>query len=226
MKKIAIILARQGSKGIPKKNLALAGGISLLARTITAAKESGIFDLIVTSTDGEDIAQEAQRFGSAVVMRPAELASDQATSISGVLHVLDNLRLEQGLACLLQPTSPLRTAQHIKEAYALFTKQNQGSVIAATECEHHPYKYLVEKNHVYVPAHELRDLESPRQRLPKAYRPNGAIYFNLIEDLMRTRRFFVDPINLYIMNAQDSIDVDKPEDLVRVNQLLSKESIR
>lgn len=223
MNTIAMILARQNSKGIPLKNLQKVGGTSLLARTIESALDSQIFGKVVVSTDGDAIIQEAKKYPQVEIMvRPKYLANDTATSISGVLHALEMLRITQGTLCLLQPTSPLRTAEHIKQAYQLFQQQSwQGSVISACVCEHHPYKcLLVNQNNTYQPVHLLADLESPRQQLPKAFRPNGAIYFNDIETLQQQQSFFHTPITLYEMNEQDSIDIDRPEDLIYANQMM------
>lgn len=219
---IAIILARQNSKGIPLKNLQPVGGISLLGRAILSAQNSGIFDKIVVSTDGDLIADEAKKYDDVIIIkRPDELANDTATSISGVIHALNELGVDSGVCCLLQPTSPLRTAQHIQDAYELFKNLGlQGSVISACLTEHHPYKSLILENGQYEAVRLLADLESPRQQLPKAYRPNGAIYFNDIEQLKANQRFFNEPIALYEMNEQDSIDIDSQIDLVRANQYL------
>lgn len=219
---IAIILARQNSKGIPLKNLQKVGGVSLLGRAILSAKNSSIFDKIVVSTDGELIADEAKKYDYVIVIkRPNELATDTATSISGVIHALDELAINNGICCLLQPTSPLRTAEHIIDAYELFKNQQfTGSIISACLIEHHPYKSLILENGQYKEVRLLADLESPRQQLPKAYRPNGAIYFNDIQQLKSSQRFFNEPIALYEMNEQDSIDIDNQADLVRANQYL------
>lgn len=222
MNNIAIILARQGSKSIPLKNLIPLNGKSLLARTILAARDSKIFNHIIVSTDGELIAQEAKSYGATVITRPANLATDTASSISGVLHVLNTLQRTNGICCLLQPTSPLRTYQHIQEAYSLFIQQQSGSVISATECHHHPYKTLIMHETQYIPTHQLSDLESPRQTLPKAYQPNGAIYFNHIEELLQHKRFFIEPLHLYLMNQEDSIDIDKPSDIHIAEQLIQR----
>lgn len=221
MNTIAIILARQNSKGVPLKNLAQVGGVSLLGRAIEAAQLSQIFSHIVVSTDGDLIAQEAEKYSNVIlVKRPDDLANDTATSILGVIHALNELNLNEGIVCLLQPTSPLRTAEHIQQAYQQFQLQNfQGSVISACVVEHHPYKCLV-LDDVYQPVHLLEDLESPRQKLPKAFRPNGAIYFNDIQTIQQQQRFFNAPVALYEMNEQDSIDIDRPSDLVYANQLL------
>ncbi|AIL33064.1 acylneuraminate cytidylyltransferase family protein [Basilea psittacipulmonis] len=220
--KIAIILARSGSKGIPKKNLTKIKEHSLLGYAILSALGSEVFDRVIVSTDGQEIAQEAQKYGAEVIMRPVDLASDNASSISGVVHALDNLNIEKGTVCLLQATSPLRTAKHIQEAYKMWSIQNQGCVVSACESEHHPYKFLIETNNEYLPIHDLRDLESPRQKLSKAYRPNGAIYFNRIEEIMEKQRFFISPINLYIMSEEDSVDIDTMNDIQRAEQILEK----
>ncbi|MDO4222707.1 MAG: NTP transferase domain-containing protein [Acinetobacter sp.] len=218
--RIAIILARQNSKGIPLKNLQTVGGISLLGRAILAAKDSGVFSQIVVSTDGDAIAHEAKSYGVSVIHRPDELANDTATSIAGVLHALDELHIQDGICCLLQPTSPLRTGQHIREAYELFLQQNGGCVIAACASEQHPYKVLLQTEQGFMPVHELSDLERPRQQLPKAFTPNGAIYFNHIARLIAEPRFFHDPICLYEMSERDSVDIDRVQDLELANALV------
>lgn len=223
---VAVILARQNSKGVPLKNLATVGGISLLGRAILAAEKSGVFSHIVVSTDGDLIATEAQKYDVVtLVRRPEHLANDTATSISGVLHALEVLNIHTGSVCLLQPTSPLRTEKHIIEAYELFLKQQkQGCVVAACIVEHHPYKCLIQnedKSHQAV--HDLADLESPRQKLPKAFRPNGAIYFNDIASLEKENTFFNEPITLYPMDTNESVDIDTPQDLVYANQLIEKD---
>lgn len=225
MTTIAVILARQNSKGIALKNLQKVGGVSLLGRAIVAASHSQIFDKIVVSTDSDAIATEAKKYaGVTVIDRPDELASDTASSISGVLHALEVLQIEQGAVCLLQPTSPLRTAYHIQAAFEQFCQQGRvGSVIAACEAEHHPFKCLTyDEQGKLTAVRYLNDLESPRQQLPKSYRPNGAIYFNDIVALQQNQRFFNEPVGLYLMNKNDSIDIDTPQDLAKANQLLEK----
>lgn len=218
---IAIILARQNSKGIPLKNLQTVGGISLLGRAILSAQNSGIFNKIVVSTDGDMIADEAKKYGVIIIKRPDELANDTATSIGGVIHALNELNIDNGICCLLQPTSPLRTDKHIVDAYELFSNQNlKGSIVSACITEHHPYKSLILEKGQYQAVRLLADLESPRQQLPRAYRPNGAIYFNDIQQLKENQRFFNEPIALYEMNEIDSIDIDNQADLERANRYI------
>ncbi|NLK66993.1 MAG: NTP transferase domain-containing protein [Campylobacteraceae bacterium] len=222
MKVIAVILARAGSKGIKNKNLSEVGGVSLLARAILAAKNSGIFSEIIVSTDGENIALEAQKYGAKVVYRPLSLASDSATSIDAMLHALEELSLKDGIAVLLQPTSPLRNETHIKEAFLKFKQNKIGSLISVKKSTHHPFKSIVLDGGEFRAVRELKDLESPRQLLPLSYDPNGAIYINFIEDLFKYRRFFIEPIDIYEMDQENSIDIDSLEDLQKANLVLEK----
>ena len=222
MKKVAIILARGGSKGIKDKNLSKVGKFSLLARVILAAQKSEIFDEIVVSTDALNLKNEALKFGAKVIDRPSDLASDKATSIMAMIHAIDCLNLKDGIAVLLQPTSPLRDSFHIKEAFNKFEKSKKGSLISVKKAAHHPYKNLIFKNGKFEPVNELKDLESPRQILPFAYEPNGAIYINFISDLLKFKRFFIEPIDIYEMDEKSSIDIDSPQDLEMAN-LFAKE---
>ena len=221
---IALILARQNSKGIPLKNLRKIKNKSLLAYAIEAAKKSLCFDRVIVSTDGSMIHDEAIKYGAEVILRPNALATDTASSISGIVHALETINLTDGTVTLLQPTSPLRTEIHIQKAFKLYNRQRVGSVISVALCEHHPYKTLLqhdENNQTYIPCHNLESLEMPRQQLPKAYRPNGAIYINDIAQLLKQKKFFIEPIQLYIMNSTDSTDIDSESDLQQAEQLLS-----
>ncbi|MDO4433337.1 MAG: NTP transferase domain-containing protein [Alysiella sp.] len=218
----AIITARANSKGIPRKNLQTVGGISLLAHTILAAQQSGVFQRIIVSTDGEELAQHALQYQAEVIIRPDELASDNARSIDAVCHALQQADIQTGTATLLQPTSPLRRAHHIQAAFQLYDPVAKGSVVSACIAEHHPYKILLAENGSYRAVRQTDDLESPRQALPDAYRPNGAIYINDTAKLLQYRRFFLDPVQLYLMNETDSLDIDNAADLERANHLLKQ----
>lgn len=216
----AIILARQNSKGIIGKNLRAVGGYSLVARAILAAQAARLFDRIIVSTDGTAIADEARRYGAEVVMRPEALATDRADSLSALLHALAVQHIDTGSVVLLQPTSPLRTAEHICAAMALFDAQGRiGAVIAACPAEHHPYKVLIQnENGGYEPVRQLVDLSAARQSLPAAFRPNGAVYINDIAQLKAAQTFFAEPVQLYLMDEKDSVDIDVESDLVLAEQ--------
>lgn len=221
---IAVILARRHSKGLSLKNLRQVGGLSLVGRAVSAAVESACFDRIIVSSDGADILEEAAKYGAETLMRPSELSDDHASSISGVIHVLEALAAESGSVTLLQPTSPLRNANHICEAFTLFRQfGDQGAVVSVCEAEHHPLKMLLlSETGQYYPVGSWPDLEQARQQLPKAYRPNGAVYINDIETLLQNRHFFAQPLHFYPMSAEDSVDIDVEADLQRAERILQQ----
>ena len=218
---IAIILARQGSKGIPLKNLAQINGKTLLAYTIEAALNSGCFERVFVSTDGELIAEEARKYQDVeIIWRPEELSSDSAGSIGGVLHVCESTGILCGTATLLQATSPFRTAKDIQLAFQLYNSNTKGSVVSACEIDQHPQKCLVqtEKGH-YIPFSCFEDMGLPRQALSSVFRPNGAIYINDIQNLFKYQGFFVEPIQLYLMDKIHSLDIDVKDDLLFAEKL-------
>lgn len=214
---VAIITARGGSKGLPRKNVLDLAGKPLIAHTIQAALESKIFDKVVVTTDDTEIKEVSLQYGAEVIERPEYLATDSASSLDVIVHALEALK-ENGKNqythfVLLQPTSPLRTATHIKEAWNKYLKEDANSLVSVMEVEHPPQKMLLEKNGEITPLTKWEDLTKPRQSLPKAYLPNGAIYINKIEDFLKSKNIFEEPLSIYLMNQECSIDIDTANDL-------------
>jgi N-acylneuraminate cytidylyltransferase len=220
MNRIAIVTARGGSKGVPRKNMRLVGGESLVARSVNSAKASKIFDIVVVSTDDDEIAAEAERCGAFVIARPEVLASDGAKSIDAIAHALDELKISDGLCCLLQPTSPLRTGQDIVAAHNYLISNDFDSVVSVCECEHHPYKALIFEDGEYSPVLGKDGLELPRQQLKKAYRINGAVYLNKVDILLKERTFFGGSVGFFSMPSSRSIDIDSEMDIAIVEVIL------
>jgi N-acylneuraminate cytidylyltransferase len=214
---VAVIPARGGSKSIEMKNLATVGGVSLLERSIRAASTSVQVSRIIVSTDHQEIATAAGSLGAEVVDRPVDLAEDWARSIDAVLHVIETEQLADGaVIVMLQPTSPFTTGSHIDDAVGMLTS---GSVVSVTATDHHPYKSCVVVEGTLKPVAGIADLEAPRQMLPVAVRPNGAIYVARAGMLREHRRFFVDPVVPFTMSAAASVDIDTPDDLARANRI-------
>jgi CMP-N-acetylneuraminic acid synthetase len=218
---VAIIPARGGSKGLPRKNLSEVAGRSLLARAIDVARESAVFDRIFVTTDSDEISDAAVLAGVGVIRRPPELSSDAALTIDAVQHAILEIEargLDVGTIVLLQPTSPLRETRHVNEAVLLYRSCNAGSVISVTEAEHHPNKMFIGgSNDSILPLFSVADLAAPRQTLPRVLRQNGAIYVVGRDELIRNGSFYVEPAYGYLMDRDSSLDVDDARDLEIAN---------
>lgn len=210
---LAVIPARGGSKGLPGKNIKLLNGKPLIAYTIEAALESGIFDKVIVSTDDNEIAEVARKYGAELpFMRPKELSGDEVSSDDVILHALNFFR-EKGqvfnYVCKLQPTSPLRTANHIRGAYDMMRDRNANYIVSVCECEHSPLwagvldadlkleNFIKEENKIAC-----------RQSLDIYYRLNGAIYLGKVESFMQEKNFLGKGSIAYIMKQEESIDID------------------
>jgi CMP-N,N'-diacetyllegionaminic acid synthase len=216
---IGLITARGGSKGIPHKNIKVLAGKPLIAWTIEAAVQSQQLDRVVVSTDDEEIAHVASEWGAQVpFIRPAELARDDSSHISVVIHAIEwlksNEHFEPAYLMLLQPTSPLRTAQDIDTAIELAMTRNAVAVVGVCEAKHHPSlcKRVLDDGTLgdLVPSNLAYDR---RQDLPHVYAVNGAIYVNQRQSLLRDRTFFPAGTYPYVMPAERSLDIDTPWDL-------------
>ena len=233
MKKIlGIITARGGSKGIPGKNIKELAGKPLIAYTIKAAKESGVFDRVILSTDDEKIAEVARLHGCEVpFMRPAELAKDDTPTMPVIRHALDwlkvNEKYEPEAVMILQPTSPLRRDFHIREAVGLFIKSGADSVLGVSEMPVHfsPHRAMVvdEKGGLKLfNGNPVRKRIVPRQALPTTYWNNTSIYLlktHFIFDEAEPN-FFGEHVQPYIMNSKYAVDIDEPEDWAEAETIL------
>lgn len=212
MKNIAIIPARSGSKGLKDKNIKLLNGKPLMAYTIEAALKSEQFDDVMVSTDSEKYAEIAKSFGAKVpFLRSAETSTDKASSWDTVAEVLGRYA-ENGQTfetlCLLQPTSPFRTAEDIKKAYKLYNSKASFAVISVCEAEHSPLwcGHLPESGEFLNFINQ--DAMKQRQAGGKFYRLNGAIYIVNCEKFKTDRYFYQSGSFAYIMPQERSIDID------------------
>ena len=227
MKNIAIIPARSGSKGLPDKNIRMVNGKPLMAYTIEAALESGCFDTVHVSTDSERYAEIARQYGADVpFLRSEALAGDTSSTWTVVSEVLE--RYASIGHCfdtfmILQPTSPLRTAQNIREAFNVFKDKNATSVISVCEAEHSPLKYKIIPESGSLEQFSDRQSDRPRQQIDTYYLINGAIYLvKITGGVSFSSDVYAENSFAYFMNRLDSIDIDDEQDLIMAEFLLSK----
>jgi CMP-N-acetylneuraminic acid synthetase len=228
MKILVIIPARGDSKGFPSKNLYSLAGKPLIAFTIeNALKVSGI-EKVICSTDDKKIAHTASSFGCEVPFtRPAELAKDRAKLTDVVLHALDWFE-ERGedydVVITLQCTSPLRTSKHIEKALDQFKERKLNSLISVCEFEHPIYwAYDLLESNKLNPVFDVEKANSQRQSLPKAYRPNGAIFINDTRVFRKCNGFYNADTAAFVMDIKDSIDIDDKNDITLAEFLISKQ---
>ncbi|MEK7507165.1 MAG: acylneuraminate cytidylyltransferase family protein [Patescibacteria group bacterium] len=224
---LAIIPARGGSKGIPKKNIVPVGGRPLIAWTIEAAKKSKYINKIVVSSDSDEILNVAKKWGAYPLKRPAELATDTAPPEPIVFHVLDHLKKKgnyiPNILVYLQPTSPLRTRDDIDSAFNSFFKSKATAVISVYELDKKYLKaFITDKNGFLKGAVNNKYPFMNRQQLPSVYMPNGAIYIITRKEFMKTGQLFSNKTAPHVMTAEKSFDLDTLEDLKKLRRILKK----
>jgi CMP-N,N'-diacetyllegionaminic acid synthase len=223
---VGLITARGGSKGIPRKNVKLLAGKPLIAWTIEAALLSPRLSRVIVSTEDDEIARVARQWGAAVpFMRPPELAQDDSPHLLVVEHALqwlekhDNARPDYVM--LLQPTSPLRTAEDIEAVLQVAEARSARAIVSVCKMDRHPYlaKRILEDGTLadFVPS-DIAYLR--RQALPPVYALNGAIYLNRRESLLTDRTFVPQGTYGYIMPPERSLDIDSLWDFHLIELIL------
>lgn len=210
---IAIIPARSGSKGLKDKNIKLFNGNPLLAYSIQAAQESGIFDEIFVSTDSELYADISRKFGASVpFLRSNELSSDTASSwdvVKDVLARYEELGKIFEYVVLLQPTSPLRTSQDIQDAFSLLIEKDANAVVSVCEVDHSPlWCNTLPEDGSLVNFISKDIVTKSRQKLQTYYRINGAIYVVKTDYLFKVDSIYDSGCYAYRMDKRKSIDID------------------
>lgn len=207
---MAFIPARGGSKRLPRKNVLPLAGKPLINWSIEAGKKSQYIDRVFVSTDDKEIADVAWQLDVELPeLRPAELASDTAKTEDVLLYSLEKFAPDVDVVVLLQPTSPLRTAEHIDEALELFMEQEAFSVVSVTPCEHPPlWSNTLPKDN------SMGDFIRPEalsrsQDISQYYRLSGAIY---IFDVKKLREYneirYTSETYAYVMDNDVSFDID------------------
>ncbi|MFB5142350.1 acylneuraminate cytidylyltransferase family protein [Vibrio diabolicus] len=209
-KVIAVIPARGGSKRLPGKNIRQLGDKPLIAWSIEAAKTSKYIDRVIISTDCEDIANIAQRYGGDVpFLRPQELSGDTAGSNGVILHALEHIDESFDYVVLLQPTSPLRKAEDIDILLESFDEKTEG-VVSVCPCEHSPLWANTLPDDMTMGNFFPESVIGKRsQDLPDYYRLNGSIYAFKVDSFVENNGiFYSDKVKAYNMPVERSVDID------------------
>ena len=224
---LGIVPARGGSKGVPGKNMRSLAGRTLLDYTATAARESGVIDRVILSTDSEDIAAAGRRAGLEVpFMRPAELAQDETPMLPVVTHALDTLSASNwtpDVVVLLQPTSPLRRAAHIRDAVRMLCETGADSVVSVVQVPQHlsPDYVMRLDGGVLRPFLPDGSRVARRQDARPAYVRDGTVYAFRRTTLERFGTIYGDDCRPLILDADESLSIDSPADWAAAERVLA-----
>lgn len=222
---LAIIPARSGSKGLKDKNIKLFCGKPLMAWTIEAAIQSECFSTVIVSTDSKVYADIAKEYGAEVpFLRSNDNSSDKASTWDTAREVIkeyQNIGKKFDYICVLQPTSPLRNAEDIKQAFALLEDKNANSVVSVCELEHSISICNTLNEDLSLNGFYDSNKSGRRQDSKIYYRLNGAIYIQKTVDLINKENLYGENSFAYIMNKKSSLDIDDNIDFIEAEAVAS-----
>jgi len=225
---MAIVPARGGSKGVPDKNLRVLAGRTLLDRTADAARRSGVIDRVILSTDAEAIAAAGRAAGLEVpFMRPSEIAQDDTPMLPVVRHAIDEVARggwDPDLIVLLQPTSPLRRPEHIRDAVGLLRSSGADSVVTVVEIpKHHSPDYVMRiDGGLLTPFLPEGARVTRRQDARTAYSRDGTVYAFRRRTLERFGSIYGENCRPLIIDPKDSLSIDSPADWSAAERVLTE----
>jgi CMP-N,N'-diacetyllegionaminic acid synthase len=227
----AVIPARGGSKGILRKNMRSLAGKPLITYTIDAAQASQLLGRVVVSTEDREIADLAAERSCEVLHRPNELAQDETPMVPVIRHAINTLaetdNYEPEITLILQPTAPLRRAEHIDAALRLLLDSNAGSVVSVCPVPGHfnpEWQFLISPQGLLqtYSGQMLSEIRTRRQELPITYSRNGAIYAFRTQRFLHTGSLYVEPCMPYVMKNEDSVNLDSKADFWLAEHYLRK----
>ena len=229
MKILGIIPARGGSKGIPKKNIKLLGGIPLLEYTAKSALASKFLSSVILSSDDSEIIEVAKNLGIEVpFIRPENLSQDDTPSLSVIKHALEFFETKNEFfdaICLLQVTSPFRQENLIDRSIQKFESEDLDSLISVrevpTDFNPHWIFELDTKDHLKIATGDEKII-SRRQDLPKAFHRDGAIYITRTDVILKQNSLYGSSIG-YIESKNDLyVNIDTPDDWLTAEEIAKK----
>jgi CMP-N,N'-diacetyllegionaminic acid synthase len=223
---IALIPARGGSKGLPGKNTRPLLGKPLIAWTIEQAKACKFIDRIVVTTDDRDIAKTSEQYNAEVpFLRPAELATDQASTIDTVLHALSFFEKEGNFydsLILLEPTSPLRDVSDIENGLReLYSNNEAESIVGVSKVVSAHPSFLLKTKNGFIRSY--LDTEFPsmrRQEITDFFFPEGSFYAAYCRSLIERKSFYHKQTLAYILPKYKAYEIDELDDFIIVEALL------
>lgn len=226
---IAIIPARGGSKGLPKKNIKILNGKPLIAYTIDVALASKYLDRIFVSTNDKEISDISRKYGAEIIKRPDIIAKDNSLRRDVIKHVIKTLKTEMNyspeIIVYLQPTSPLRTVKDLDLALEMYLNNNCESVVSVCESSNSPYWSLIVKHKYIEPLFGWEYFTNRRrQDLPTTFILNGAIYITSVIRFLKNNNLFSRKTLPYIMPTRRSVDIDNKFDFKLAEWLIKDDN--
>jgi CMP-N-acetylneuraminic acid synthetase len=223
LKRLAIVPARGGSKGLPGKNLAVVAGESLLARAVRCAREAGIFDAVLVSTDDPAIAAEGRRSGAQVTfLRSPALASDQAAVIDAVREALGKLPAHFDTVALLEPTSPLRTPEIVRQTVAAAEEDGADAALTLSPAptRYHPLKHFrIQPDGQVRHAVEQGAKVVNRQELDRTFLRNGMCYAVRVSAIEAGHNMLGSALRAVVVEGP-AVNIDDQADLDEARRVL------
>lgn len=225
---VAVIPARGGSVGIPRKNLVPLGGKPLIAHTILAAQTSRLVTRVIVSTEDSEIKNVAKDWGAEVpFLRPQALAAGTVHASQVVIHVLQQLQMQEhyypDVVIMLLPTSPLRQPEQIDSAIELFHNASAPSVVSVVELDKQlPHLRKIDSDGMLYPLLELGALDVQRQDLEPLFALNGSIYVAAPKTFLLTGTFHMPGAIGFLMPFCNSVDINSQEDITLAEYYLKR----
>lgn len=227
---LCTICARGGSKGVANKNIKKINGLELIAYSIIQAQNSKLFEHIVISTDSEDIAKIATKYGGEVFFkRAAHLATDEAAKLPVIRDALlkseEYFQMQFDTLIDLDASAPLRSSLDIQKAYEQFIQEKKEVLITAVPARRNPYFNLIEVQGNFVQKSKTGDFTT-RQNAPKCYDMNASIYIFKRDRLLKSDDLFGDKTSLFVMDENTAFDIDSELDFKIVEFLIKEKKLK
>ncbi len=225
MECLAVIPARGGSKGLPRKNLQTVGGRPLIVRAVRSALAASHITRTVVSTNNEEIANVARDAAAEIIMRPTELANDVIMPDFAVLHVLETLAAEEGyhpdLTCFIQCTSPFTRPDDLDRGVEELLAKEADCLLSVIATHVFLWRRTADGFAESV-GHDSNVMRKGRQELEPRYRETGAFYVMRTDGFIAARNRLFGRVTLFEMPPERSVDIDTPLDLEFAEILFSR----